>query len=116
MKLEKKCPFCSATSGVEVDESAYANYMAGKNILHAFPKMSKFDRELIISGMCYECQEKTFHTPMPGNEEKWGEMLGSCECCDAPIYSKMDDKGGYYECGCCGCTYQYEDGELICED
>lgn len=117
MKINKRCPFCGKKTEVEVKEKEISAYNRGANILRAFPNMSKFDREVIISGMCYDCQEKTFHTPTPEHEAEWGESLMDCDCCGTPIYSIKDktDDGGYV-CHSCRLPYKLVDGELVCEE
>lgn len=60
-----------------------------------------FQREVFISGMCYDCQEKVFHRPAPGHEEAWGNPVAECTECGCPLYQKdVDEK----KCPQCGCT------------
>lgn len=65
-----------------------------------------FERELYISGMCFDCQEKIFHRPQPNNVDKWGKRLGSCCCCGRPVY-EIDVVNGEYLCDECACD-EYE--------
>ena len=110
MTVEKTCPFCMTVSSVEVDEEQYEAYNRGLNIIQAFPKLSLFERELLISGMCFGCQERTFHKPLPQHAEEWGELVGNCECCGAGLYEKMDrGEDGLYHCSCCGESYGREE-------
>ncbi len=111
INVSMKCPFCSKSTTVSVDKEAFDAYKAGINIAEALPTMSLFDREVLKTGMCYDCQERTFGVPAPGHEEAWGERLGECGCCGAPIYSRRNKDGYAYVCKCCGCHHYYE-GEL----
>lgn len=56
-----KCPFCGSVSQIiNICEHAFTEYLDGKLVQRAFPEMSANDRELLITGMCYSCQEKVF--------------------------------------------------------
>lgn len=100
--LHVSCPFCSKVSDLEVQEDNLYDYQNGAGILEAFPRMNQFERELIISGICFNCQEKTFNTPAPGHEAEWGEMITECGCCGAPIWEKDIPEGSPIICPCCG--------------
>lgn len=93
-----------------------AQYNAGENIMRAFGDKNPFERELIMTGMCFECQENVFSRPAPGNEEKWGSYLGECECCGAPIYEKKHamEVPGTYKCNGCGTLYSKDESGLCC--
>lgn len=97
MLLTIKCPFCGNESSIQVDDKAYEAWQNGKNIQEAFPNLDVFARELLISSMCYSCQEKTFHRPLPWNEAAWGKLVRECDCCGAPVYEI--DKGVCAQCG-----------------
>lgn len=101
MKMRKTCPFCNKVSTLELNDKQYDKYVRGASVQVAFPKLSPFVRECIINGLCFDCQEKFYNKPAPGNEEKFGERLGSCSCCDRPVWSKdiTDDK---FICSNCG--------------
>lgn len=60
MTIITECPFCGATSEIEVDFDGFMNYQLGMTAQRAFPRMSATDREKLISGMCEECQAKIF--------------------------------------------------------
>lgn len=106
MKIEMKCPFCGKSHEIEMTPEEWALYL--EKGVNALPrKFNKFQREQLISKMCFECQEKTFGQPMPGNEAAWGEQIGECEVCGAPIWSIRNKKeDGTYECG--ACHYPFE--------
>ena len=58
--LEITCPFCGAVSFVDVDEEAFIRWQSGELIQNAFPYMRADDREILISGLCYDCQADFF--------------------------------------------------------
>lgn len=60
MKIERFCPHCHKPHTIEVNESQYLDWMAGKNIQIAFPDLSADQRELLISGICPECWDEIF--------------------------------------------------------
>lgn len=118
MKIEKKCVICGATTEMEIEDEKLARIDSGEKIADVLPESNLFEREFLISGMCYKCQEKTFNTPMPGNEEVFGEELGSCIICDTVIYEKQNAYGeDKYKCPCCGQVHiMTEDGLEIEEE
>lgn len=96
------CPFCGGETTVHCSAQEMDSYMQNVSVNEQnFPRMRKFDREALITGMCHECQEATFHTPAPGNEAAFGKRIGDCECCGAPIW-ECDKIGGKYVCVQCG--------------
>ena len=101
--LSKKCACCGAITAVEVSEEAHDKYISGSTVLDAFPELNVFDREVLISSMCYDCISKNYNIPKPG--EDWGEQVGECECCGAPIWKKDYDENNMYKCVSCGLTY-----------
>jgi hypothetical protein len=111
MNIEARCPFCGKVSTLFVKDEQYAAYQSGMEVQRAFSDIDKFGRELIISGMCYECQEKTFHVPMKAHESLWGKRLGSCPICDAGIYENIDKHktiDGLYQCAECYTALRYD--------
>lgn len=54
------CPFCGHAHGVFVNELDYWDWQDGALAQDAFPYLSADDRELLISGICPTCWEKTF--------------------------------------------------------
>lgn len=88
---------------MQVDAEAYSKYCNGAKAQDVFPHMNPFEREMIISGNCYSCQERIFNRPAPGNESLWGERLGECMCCGSSIYEKKHNVGpNMYQCASCG--------------
>ena len=98
---ETSCPFCEKMSRLSYRPESLIAYRNGMNIIEAFPEMNKFERELLISGICFDCQEKTFNTPAPGHEAEWGEMITECGCCGSPIWEKDIKEGEPIVCPCC---------------
>ena len=58
--LKIKCPFCGELTEVTVTALDYVAYTSGELAQKAFPYLSPDERELIISGMCPDCQSKFF--------------------------------------------------------
>ena len=54
------CPHCHKLQTLEVNDSQYYDWMAGKDIQRAFPNLSADQREIFISGICPECWEDIF--------------------------------------------------------
>lgn len=55
-----RCPFCGRGNEVEVNESDYWDWDDGKMAQDAFPYLSADEREMLISGICPQCWDKTF--------------------------------------------------------
>ena len=54
------CPFCGHGNEVEVNEMDYWDWQDGMLAQEAFPYLSPEEREMLISGICPTCWEKTF--------------------------------------------------------
>lgn len=59
------CPFCGRANEIEVNEADYWDWQDGELVQNAFPYLSADEREMLISGICPTCWEKTF-----GGEEE----------------------------------------------
>lgn len=55
-----KCVMCHTEHVIFVEEQDVHKYQNGAYVQHAFPYLSADDRELIISGICGKCWNKTF--------------------------------------------------------
>ena len=55
-----ECPFCNTVSTVYIPTVTYNKWKAGTPIQCAWPEGAAADRETIISGICYKCQEEIF--------------------------------------------------------
>ena len=60
ISLEMVCPFCGQVHYVNVLESEWNCYCLGSTAQQAFPRLSKTEREQIISHICPECQDDIF--------------------------------------------------------
>ena len=54
------CPFCGRETAVVVADADYEVWQAGALIQDAFPYLDADERELLISGICPTCWNKTF--------------------------------------------------------
>lgn len=55
-----RCPFCGHANEVAVNEMDYLDWQDGMLVQKAFPYLSADKREMLISGICPTCWEKTF--------------------------------------------------------
>lgn len=54
------CPFCGCINEVAVNEDDYWDWQDGALVQDAFPYLSADEREMLISGICPDCWERTF--------------------------------------------------------
>ena len=70
-----RCPFCGRGNEVEVNESDYWDWDDGELVQVAFPYLSADEREMLISGICPACWNKTFggrnEEEEPEPDEDW---------------------------------------------
>lgn len=57
---EAKCPFCKEKTNILLKPNEYNAYVSGASVQDAFKSKDDADREIIISGICYDCQKKVF--------------------------------------------------------
>lgn len=102
IKYHSKCSSCGKDfeADLEVSEADNESIESGSMTLKDAMKPGTFQKELFISGMCYDCQEKVFNRPAPGHEKEWGSLIGECEECGSPLYER-DVKNGR----CPSCRY-----------
>ena len=55
-----RCPFCGDITEIEVEEKQLAAWENGELIQNAFPTLSASHRELLMSGICFDCQDTVF--------------------------------------------------------
>lgn len=60
MVIETVCPFCGGVTIIDVNADDYAAWQAGELAQNAFPYLDAADREVLISGICYNCQDEVF--------------------------------------------------------
>jgi len=58
--LEVRCPHCGHISIIKVDGNDYFDWMCGELAQNCFPYLNASEREIIISGLCLECQDEIF--------------------------------------------------------
>ena len=58
--LEITCPFCGTVSFVDVLTEDFERYQNGELVQKYFPYLDASERELLISGICFECQKDIF--------------------------------------------------------
>ena len=73
MKIQVTCPKCGKLQVLEVQDSQYNDWMAGKNIQKAFPDLTPDQREILMSGICPECWDKIF------SEDDYDETIEESE-------------------------------------
>ena len=101
------CPICGKTHIITLSRDSLEKYKSNVTIdQKSFPTLDDFQRGSLISHMCFDCQEKTFHRPAPGHEAEWGKWFAECDVCGASIWDPKDrDKDGKLVCHCCGTPY-----------
>lgn len=60
IEIECVCPFCGEVHIVTVDAIDFIAWEADVPAQNAFPYLSADEREMLISGICPKCWEKTF--------------------------------------------------------
>lgn len=55
-----RCPICGRGNEVEVNEMDYLDWSDGEKVQIAFPYLSKYEREMLISGFCHTCWDNMF--------------------------------------------------------
>lgn len=71
-KISKVCPFCGHVSEILVDDEVLKRMEDGERIQDILPGLPASEREVLISGICIDCQEKVFSDP---DEEDEGYAL-----------------------------------------
>ena len=111
MNITKLCPFCGKESTVKIDSKEYNKMLkAGINAT----SLPVREREFLITGMCFDCMEKTFNHPTPEHEAEWGELKTECEVCGCSIYEKDYVEEDVYQCPCC--KFRSDEEWEECED
>lgn len=96
------CAICGKLKKIEVTISDADSWAIerGQITLKDALRPGTFEREVFISGMCFDCQEKTFNRPAPGHEDAWGKRMGECPCCGCSLYKKDIDVDKCPSCSC----------------
>lgn len=80
------CPLCGKVSFVTCDEDAYDRYVTTRTpIQEIFPDMDLHTRELLISGMCLDCQASFFEEDEDEEEEDPYEGCFECDNTECPL-------------------------------
>ena len=79
--IEVRCPFCGHVSILGVDKKDYTAWENGGLAQNCFPYLDASEREILISGLCFKCQDDVF-----GSDEDEDE---DCEPAD------IDADGGF---------------------
>lgn len=73
--VTRHCPMCGKISSVSCDNNAWRAWESGDLLVQeAFPDMDIHTREILVSGMCIECQESLFI-------EDEDDCDGKCDVC-----------------------------------
>lgn len=101
MKIVGKCITCGQEQVIYISREGFEKYKSGTSVQKALSDANAFEREFLISGMCFDCQTRCFGHPAPGKEADFGKFLGSCDCCGYPLYAKkirVNDKSKCPQC------------------
>ena len=60
LRLMVDCPFCGKTSYVEVKQADFDAWEAGALAQDVFEYLTATEREILISGLCEDCQNNIF--------------------------------------------------------
>lgn len=58
--IETRCPLCGATNRVIVFDADCDRWIDGELVQNAFPYLTADERELLVSGLCFKCQNDVF--------------------------------------------------------
>ena len=75
------CPICGHANEIAVNEEDYFDWaFDGVLVQNAFPYLSANEREMLVSGICPTCWEKTFGDSDEEEEdpEDWEDDVDEC--------------------------------------
>lgn len=55
-----QCPFCGNVTNITVPLDEYSNWLHGGHVQNCFKSLGPDERELFITGMCFDCQKELF--------------------------------------------------------
>ena len=62
--VEYTCPLCGKTTKLDIPaKGAWDYFVKGKYVQNAFPELNADTREVLVSGICPECQKGVFKDP-----------------------------------------------------
>lgn len=65
------CVRCHKDFSVTCKLNEKMAYASGVDAQNAFKSLDAFERECIISGQCFDCQEEIFHRPTKMHAKSW---------------------------------------------
>ena len=69
--IEVRCPFCGHVSILGVNEEDYLAWGSGKLAQDYFPYLDDSEREILISGLCFKCQDDVFGSDDEEDDEDY---------------------------------------------
>ena len=60
VEIRRVCPFCGKVNRIIVNAELYGMWQSGMPIQRVFPTASATEREILISGICENCQDDIF--------------------------------------------------------
>lgn len=60
VEITKVCPFCGKVNRIIVNAESYRMWQSGALIQRVFPMVSATEREILMSGICEDCQDDVF--------------------------------------------------------
>lgn len=69
--IEVRCPFCGAINHIAVFETDYDRWIDGELVQNAFPYLTADERELLVSGLCFKCQDDVFGSDDEEDDEDY---------------------------------------------
>lgn len=96
-KISKVCPFCGHVSEIWVDDEVLKRMEDGERIQGILPELPASKREVLISGICIDCQEAVFSDP---DEEDERYALEPEDLEDSQLELRFDPYEGSYTWDC----------------
>ena len=69
--IEVRCPFCGHVSVVKVYAPDYIDWQNGNLAQNCFPYLDASEREILISGLCFKCQNDVFGSDDEEDDEDY---------------------------------------------
>ncbi len=60
VEIRRVCPFCGKVNRIIVNAESYRMLQSGALIQRVFPMVSATEREILMSGICEDCQDDVF--------------------------------------------------------
>lgn len=63
VRVGVRCPFCGEVSELQLSHESYKRWITERPLVQdCFPELNYKMREMLISGICPKCWDKTFET------------------------------------------------------